>query len=119
MNKAIKALLLSAFVFPGVGHLYLKKYISAAIIASAAFMALYVLISNAVDRAMDIVDKVQHGEIPLDVAVMTELISKQTTDNDALFVNIATVSFIIFWLVGVIDAYRIGRSLEREHAKGG
>jgi hypothetical protein len=34
MNKSTKAALLSTFVFPGAGHLYLKKYIPAAVLES-------------------------------------------------------------------------------------
>lgn len=113
MNNAIKAALLSAFVFPGAGHVLLKRYITAAVIAGVAFTALYVLISNAVDKAMDIVDQIQRGEIQADVAVITELVAKQPTGSEAQLLNITTAILLIFWLIGVIDAYRIGRALDR------
>jgi len=109
MKKSTKAALLSALVFPGVGNFYLKRYISGAVIAGAALMALYVLISNAVHRALEIVDKLQRGEIQPDMAVITELVSKQPAGTEALLINIATVVLILSWIIGMVDAYRCGR----------
>jgi len=113
MKKPTKAALLSALVFPGVGHFFLKRYLSAAVLAGAAFVALYVLVSSAVDRALEIVDKIQRGEIQPDIAVITELVSKQPTGTEAQIINIATAVLIIAWLIGVVDSYRVGRLQER------
>ncbi|HEY7865493.1 MAG TPA: hypothetical protein VIC51_05775, partial [Psychromonas sp.] len=63
MNKAVKAVLLSAFIFPGAGHLLLKRYISAALLATTAFTATYLLVAKALENAMLIVDKIQRGEV--------------------------------------------------------
>ncbi len=109
MKKSTKAALLSAFVFPGVGHIFLKRYIPGAVLAVAAFMALYVLISNVVDKALQIADKIQRGEIQPDIAVITELVSKQPTGTEAQLINIATAILIISWLIGIADSYRVGR----------
>ena len=109
MKKSTKAALLSALVFPGVGNFYLKRYISGAVIAGAAVVALYVLISNAIVRALEIVDKLQRGEIQPDMAVITELVSKQPAGTEALLINIATAVLILSWIIGMVDAYRCGR----------
>ncbi len=114
MKKAIKAALLSAFVFPGLGHLLLKRYISAAILATTAFTASYLLISKILEDAMQIVDKIQHGDLPADVITITELVSQQTDGNDLLSSNIMTSVLLITWLVAIIDCYRIGRSQENK-----
>jgi hypothetical protein len=39
MNKPLKAALLSALVFPGSGHLYLKKYVCVTVLAVALVCA--------------------------------------------------------------------------------
>jgi len=119
MNKSVKAALLSGFVFPGVGHVFLKRYISGALLAGAAFTALYVLISNAVEMALQITDKIQRGELQPDVAVITELISKQPTGTEARLINIATAILIISWLIGIVDSYRVGRLQESGTVAGG
>ena len=109
MTRSMKSALLSAFIFPGVGHVYLKRYISGVLLAGTAFIALYFLISTAVERALQIVDKIQNGEIQPDVAVITELVAKQPIGTEAQLINIATTVFIITWLIGIADSYIVGR----------
>ena len=109
MKKSTKAALLSAFVFPGIGHVYLKRYISGALLAGTAFITLYFVIAAAVERALQIVDKIQSGEIQADIAVITELVAKQVMGTDAQQINITTAVLIITWLIGIVDSYRVGR----------
>ncbi len=63
MNKPMKAALLSAFVFPGVGHFLLKKYIPGTVLAGTAFAGLYLLIAKTVETALQIAEKIQSGEV--------------------------------------------------------
>ena len=108
MSKATKAALLSALVFPGTGHFLLKRYITGVVLAATSFAALYLLIAKAVEKALLISEKIQSGEVQLDVAAITELISRQTTGPEAQLLNIATAVFVIAWLIGIIDSYRVG-----------
>ena len=110
MSKAIKAALLSAFVFPGTGHFFLKKHIVGSLLAGAALASLYLVISRMVERALLIVEKIQLGEVQLDVAAIAELISKQPTGTDAQLLSIAWTVLIISWLIGIVDSYRVGKS---------
>ena len=109
MNKAMKAALLSALVLPGAGHLLLKKYITAVILAGASVASLYFLVATAIEKALRITEKIQSGEVPRDVATITELIARQTTGPEAQLPNIATAVLCIAWLIGIIDSYRMGR----------
>ncbi len=111
MTKSMKAALLSAFVFPGVGHVFLKKYISAAVLAGIAFGGLYFLITKAVERALQITEKIQSGEIQLDITGISELVSNQSTGTEAQLQNIAAAVLVITWLIGILDAYRVGRKI--------
>ncbi|MCK4837302.1 MAG: hypothetical protein KAS94_00790 [Desulfobulbaceae bacterium] len=108
MNKAIKAALLSALLFPGAGHLLLKKYVAAVILAGASVASLYFLVATAIEKALRITEKIQRGEVPLDVAAIAELITNQTTGPEAQLLNIATAVLFIAWLIGIIDSYRVG-----------
>jgi TM2 domain-containing membrane protein YozV len=108
MKKSMKAALLSAFVFPGVGHIYLKRYISGVVLVGVSLAGSYYVISKAVERALQIVGKIQSSDVQLDVTAITELVSKQSTGTEAQLLNIATVVIIICWLIGIIDSYRAG-----------
>jgi hypothetical protein len=106
----MKAVLLSAFVFPGVVHLYLKKYMTGSGLIGASFAAIYYLMSNAVEKAIQISEEIQSGDMQLDVEAITELVSKQSTGAEAQLLNFATYAFIICWIIAIIDAYRVGRA---------
>jgi hypothetical protein len=110
MNKSMKAALLSALVFPGAGHFYLKKHLVGIILTAAALTSLAVVISQALERAQKIAEKIQSGDIPLDIAMISELVSEPPTGSEANLLNIASAVLIITWLIGIIDAYRIGRA---------
>ncbi len=117
MAKSTKAALLSALIFPGAGHFMLKRYVSSAVLAGAALSGLYYLVSETVERAMQISEKIQSGEIQIDVAEITALVSKQSTGAEAHTLNIATTVLIISWLIGIVDSYRVGQQQDKEVAK--
>ena len=112
MKKSTKASLLSAFVFPGTGHIYLKKYIPGVSLIVVALSGVSYLISKSVEIALQITDKIQSGDVPLDAVAITDLVSQQPTGTETLLLDIATYVFIICWLIGVIDSYRVGRGFD-------
>lgn len=119
MTKSIKAAMLSALVFPGVGHFYLKKHIPGIILAGTALASLYFVISRMVERALHIAEQIQRGEVPLDVAIIAELVSRQPTGTDAALLNFTWTVLIISWFIGIADSYRVGRVQGKFDAAGG
>jgi len=100
---------LSAFVFPGVGHFFLKKHAVGAILAGAAMTTLYLIGATVIVRAQQIAQQIQSGEVPLDIAAIAQLLSGQTTGIETQSLNLATAVFTVTWLVGIVDSYRIAR----------
>jgi len=113
MKKVTKAVLFSVFVFPGVGHIFLKRYKTGVVLASIAFSGLWYVVSNAVERAVQITEKIQSGELQMDTETITELISKQSAGTETQLIDLATMAIIICWLVGIIDSYRVGRNQDK------
>ncbi len=113
MKKSTKAVLLSAFVFPGAGHLYLKRYLPGSILAGVSLTGIYYLVTTTVDRAWEIAEKIQSGAVQLDATTITELVSQQSAGADAQLINVATLAVIICWVVGIIDSYRAGRARDK------
>lgn len=109
MKISTKAVLLSALVFPGAGHVYLKKYTTGLLLASVSFIAIYYLISNVIEKAFYISEKIQSGDIKLDIAAITESVSQESNGADIQLLNITTFAIIICWLIGIIDSYRVAR----------
>lgn len=114
MKKHTKAALLSAFVFPGLGHMIVKKYVAGGILLALALSSLIFLIADAVQQALELSAKLQSGEVGLDSASISQLLSGQVTGTEALLGNIATLVLVLCWLIGIIDSYRAGRALENQ-----
>ena len=116
MSKSGKAALLSALVFPGVGHLLLKKYVTGAILVCASLAALYLIVADILERALSIVEKIERGEVSPDVAAIAELLSRQPTGNESQLLDVALPVLIICWVIGIADSYRCGRALDKHDA---
>jgi hypothetical protein len=107
-----KAVLLSGLVFPGVGHLYLRRYLRGVLLAAGAGALSYFIISVAVNSAFDIAGKIQSGDVPLNVESISELVSKDSQSNENS-TDIATMALFALWVIGIVDSYREGRAREK------
>ncbi len=116
MKRSTKAALLSALVLPGAGHIFLKRYISGLILAAVSLAGLYYLSSKAIESALLIAEKIQTGTLPPDAETIMALASKQPIGAEPLLLNIAAAAFIIAWLIGIVDSYRIGYLQEKGSA---
>ena len=113
MKVSYKAALLSTFVFPGVGQLYLKKYWRGLVIIFFVFTGLCYMIWSATVSAINCLDdvmvKMQGGTTNLQE--LSDIVGSKilTTDpyHDAVFCFI-----VCFWIFAIIDAYRIGKQRE-------
>lgn len=61
------------------------------------------------EQAFAISDKILSGETQLDIQAITEQVAQQSGGADAQLLNVATIALCLCWLIGIIDAYRIGR----------
>jgi hypothetical protein len=109
VKKSTKAILLSALVFPGAGHLYLKAYLVGFTLVSVTFAFVIYILKKVTDQAYAIVEKIQNGDVQLDLIGITELVSKESSGADIQLQNIAMLVLVVCWIVGIADSYRIAR----------
>lgn len=107
MKKSLKAILLSALVFPGAGHFFLKKYLAGSILLCLFLVPIYLIFSEVVTKTEAVIAQIQTGAIPLDVTAISDILTS-TVNSQAL--SIETNVLIIIWVIGIIDSYRLGRS---------
>jgi TM2 domain-containing membrane protein YozV len=114
MKASYKAALLSAFVFPGVGQLYLKKLWRGLAIVLTSCAGLGYLIWSATVSAMSRIDDIvvnMQGNMK-DLQQLSDLVgSKGSTADpaqDAVFYFVVCI-----WIFAIVDAYRIGRLRDR------
>ena len=109
MKKIEKAFLLSVLVFPGSGHILLKRYLTGFSLIIIASIASYFLIYGVINQALEIADKIKSGELYPDLSVILELVSHQSVSTEVQSINTSMVVLLVAWLVGIVDSYRIGK----------
>ena len=108
MKASSKAALLSALVFPGVGQMYLKRYLRGLIPMGIVLTGLGVLITRATLRALEVLDKIQATGGAMDMNVASNLAVASAASSDPYSSFIVLVIFCC-WLFSIIDAYMLGK----------
>jgi len=114
MKKTTKAVLLSALVFPGAGHLFLKRYLPGLALAGVSLAGVGYTLCRTVEISSQVFAGMQNGAVPPDVAAITAMLASQATGPGVLLLNIATVVPAICWFIGIVDVYRLGRRQDRD-----
>ena len=103
MKPAVKAALLSAFLFPGVGQIYLKRYLRGLAFLIPALGGIAIIVVNFVRAVWESLNMIGVGGGAIDPAVIDRVV--RSTDYTG------TISSIIIglWTFSVIDAYYVGK----------
>ncbi len=115
MRRSTKAALLSGLVFPGVGHMALKNYRRGAPLLLAALIALWVLVDTAVERALSVVDRINSGDVPLEVGAISQAVADSAISANPLLTEAPVIVFTVCWLIGIVDSYRLGGARDQPH----
>jgi len=115
MKISYKAALLSTFVFPGVGQLYLKRYWRGLFIMFFIFTGLgYIIWSvtvSALNQLDEVIVKIQGGTPNLQE--LSDVVGSKML-NTSPYINIVLYVIVCFWIVAIIDAYIIGKQKESQ-----
>ena len=115
MNNALKAALLSGLVFPGMGQIFLKSYTRAAVIIIAVLAGLAIIIVEAVQLGLAIMEKIASEGGAMDMETISDAARQAVTSF--LTMNLGFLVIILFWIIGTVDAYRIGKKKDIEEGK--
>lgn len=108
MNKSVKAALLSGLVFPGVGQLSIGYKKRGWLMIFVICIILYLIISEIIQQAASIIEKMQASGVALDIESISNKTSGLVGFSENSSLNILLVLLILGWIVSVIDAYFIG-----------
>ncbi|MCX5837699.1 MAG: hypothetical protein NTW71_04165 [Deltaproteobacteria bacterium] len=121
MKTSIKAALLSALVFPGLGQMYLKRYLRGLIPMVLVLTGLGVLIVQATVGALQILDKIQLQGGTVDMNAVSNLAAGSSAHGDPSS-SFISLGIGVCWVFAVIDAYWLGKEKDRrnlqDQAKG-
>ena len=113
MKKSSKAALLSGLIFPGIGHMVLKKYLRGSVLMLSALAALSIIVTRVFQRALIVVERINSGDIPVEIGAIAEMASNSTSGADSLVESTAVIVLGACWLIGIIDSYRLGVAQEK------
>ena len=107
MSRSTIALLLSAVVFPGAGHLYLKRRGRALLFIVPALVAVAYFIMDVTRRASDIVDQIMSGSMGTDpMAIAARL---EQAGPTSFLLDLAMYVMLACWIGAAFDAWLLGR----------
>ncbi len=109
MTKAVKGALLSGLVLPGLGQIVLKRYRRGLVLMATVLVSMAVIIVKVVQLAGQIFDSMVTGDGIVDPDAMSQAAAQATALSESTLINLLQVVIVIFWIYGIIDAYRIGK----------
>ena len=118
MNNALKGALLSGLGFPGLGQIFLKHHKRGVALMFVFLGCLLVIALEALQKAFAIVEKITAGGA-VDMSRITEAATQGAAASESVIGKLALFLIIVFWNIGVIDAYRIGKKRDIAHRLAG
>ena len=111
MKKTTKAVLLSVLVFPGAGHVYLKKYLPACGFIGAFAFLLSIVVSALVEQTEKISQRIVSGDLPLDINAISQALAEQSA-NSGQQTSFTGYALLFIWLFSALDAYRLAKQVK-------
>ncbi len=107
MKASTKAALISALLFPGLGHLALRRGLRGLLFIVPTLLAAGYLLRTTLMLAGSLVDDINSGKLPFDPIAILERVNASGIDNPAT--NGAALVCIVCWAGSVLDALWLGR----------
>lgn len=110
MKASTKAALVSALIFPGLGHLLLqpRRARRGLLFLLPAAAAVLYLLGTALQLAGRLLDELNSGALALDPVAIAERVHAAGIDNPAT--NLASLVCLLCWAGAVADALWLGRA---------
>lgn len=118
MTKALKGALLSGLVLPGLGQVMLKHYKRGIALTLIVLGALIVIVAQATQRVLILLERIKAEGGVIDVSTISNAATQASTASDTATVNVALFLIISCWIIGIIDAYRLGTKKDLELKAG-
>ena len=115
MNNSLKGALLSGLIFPGLGQVALKHYKRGGVIILTVIVSLAVVVVKATQYTLAILEKIELEGGIISINTILDAATQASADSGNLTLNLLFLLICVFWVLGTVDAYRIGRKIDLEH----
>ncbi|MGE5319950.1 MAG: hypothetical protein ACM3KD_07210 [Hyphomicrobiaceae bacterium] len=118
MSRATNAVLLSALVAPGAGHLYLRHYPRGVALIGISLACLWVFVERAMQQASIVLDRLASDAGGIDAGQLSDLITQTSGGPGSLVVTLTSLALAVCWAIGIVDAYRLAKEQQGPHGAG-
>lgn len=85
----------------------LKKRLRGWILILISLLAMSVIVTVAVGRAMEVVDGMASGEIPIESGSIAEIAASSLSGTDSSAISYSLIVLVTCWLFAIVDSYRL------------
>ena len=111
MKPTTKAVLMSALLFPGLGHVALKRARRGCLFAVPCALAVMYVLRQVLQLVLTLSDQVANGTLPLDVQMLSDRVDAAVNAMPGM--NVALVICVVCWAGSIADAIWLGRQCRR------
>ncbi len=108
MRKSLKGALLSGLVFPGYGQFVMKHYIRGIALMLMCLAGLVVIGMKVRQQIFIVLEKIEYGDGAIDISEILEAVNLVDTTSGNVIYKFASFLLLFCWVIGTVDAYRIG-----------
>ena len=112
MRQSLKAPLLSALVFPGLGQFALRRRWRGVLFMLAVIVGLGFVVLKASQLASGILEKIVTEGGALDVAAISDAVTQAMASTQGRGMGLAFWFAILAWALSVADAWWLGRQAD-------
>ena len=108
MRKSLKGALLSGLVFPGYGQIVMKHYIRGIALMLLCLTGLVVIGVKVRQQIFIVLEKIEYVDGAIDMNEIINAVNLAGTASGDVIYRFASLLLLFCWIIGIIDAYRIG-----------
>ena len=96
-------------VYPGLGQVVLKHYKRGMMLMITVSISIMIITITAVQQALIILEKLESESGMIDMDTISNAVTQATNSYDSLIYNSMLMLLLLCWIIGIVDAYRIGK----------
>ena len=105
---------MSGLVFPGLGQVVLKHHKRGIALMITISVCVFGIIVIALQKALTILERIESEGGTLDMNTISNAATQASTASGSLVVNFLLLAILLCWILGIVDAYRIGKRKDTE-----
>jgi hypothetical protein len=109
MRRSTTAVLLSALVLPGAGHLYLKHFQRGIALMAISLACLWIIGDRVMQQASVVLERLGSEGGVIDAGHISDLVTQASGSAGSTTATVAALALAGCWLAGIVDAYRLAK----------